>query len=571
MIVKNEEANLEPCIEPLLSVLDEIIVVDTGSTDQTKEIAGRLGAKVYDFPWCDDFSAARNESIRHATGDYILWLDADDRMDSENVNKLKQLKKMFPIKRDQAYYAVIYSESPLDGEAQFLQLRVFPKREGIGFEGRIHEQIFHILLKKGIQLVQTDLRIRHTGYHDLQTNIEKAKRNLSLIEEELKRDPENPLLHYHAARTLSGLGRHRDAISYMEKITENPHVRTNEKRLFFEASLLLGKYHFYIKEYSKALSIYNELATEFQDESLIQLFLGEVLFFLKEYERAEKHLNQSLSRPMKVTFFPLNLGQLTFYQHFFLGSCYAEMGKPDLAREMFLKSLNGGREDYKALEALGLLSLKQKKFEEAANFYGKAIDAGAGSDKNYANLGLVQKKLGLWKQAEESFKKALEINPHGVEALTNLGHLYYEQKDYAQAEDCFTRSLNFHPDLKDVRIALSEIYFRRYELDRLVEQCDHLLKDSDLPRTRVIESFRDLGGLYREIGDVLFKRGFLASALMAYQVAFLIHTDRVVMEKIQKIGKILGKEKESHYKVQEAIIFWKERGLWEGLSDQASA
>jgi glycosyltransferase involved in cell wall biosynthesis len=79
MIVKNEAENLAPCINPLKPVVDEIIVVDTGSTDNTKEIAEQLGAKVCDFPWCDDFSTARNESIRHATGDYIQTIGSMNR------------------------------------------------------------------------------------------------------------------------------------------------------------------------------------------------------------------------------------------------------------------------------------------------------------------------------------------------------------------------------------------------------------------------------------------------------------------------------------------------------------
>ena len=76
LIVKNEADRLDNCLKSVAEAVDEIIIVDTGSTDETKEIARRYTDKVYDFTWCDDFSAARNESFRHATKDYILWLDA---------------------------------------------------------------------------------------------------------------------------------------------------------------------------------------------------------------------------------------------------------------------------------------------------------------------------------------------------------------------------------------------------------------------------------------------------------------------------------------------------------------
>src|SRR6478736_8097581 len=91
MIVRDEEQNLEACLAPIADLFDEIVIVDTGSTDGTKEIARRFTPHVHDFPWCDDFSAARNESLKYATGDWIFWLDADDRLSPENVARLSNL------------------------------------------------------------------------------------------------------------------------------------------------------------------------------------------------------------------------------------------------------------------------------------------------------------------------------------------------------------------------------------------------------------------------------------------------------------------------------------------------
>ena len=91
MIVKNEARNLEASIAPVQELVDEIVVVDTGSTDDTVAIAERLGAKVFHFAWCDSFAAARNAAIEHATGDWIFVLDADDRMVPSEVAKLRAL------------------------------------------------------------------------------------------------------------------------------------------------------------------------------------------------------------------------------------------------------------------------------------------------------------------------------------------------------------------------------------------------------------------------------------------------------------------------------------------------
>ena len=89
MIVKDEEKNLSTCLESVRGVFDEIVIVDTGSTDRTIEIARSFGAKVFEFAWVDSFAAARNEALSHATCDYAFWLDADDVVEPVERQKLR--------------------------------------------------------------------------------------------------------------------------------------------------------------------------------------------------------------------------------------------------------------------------------------------------------------------------------------------------------------------------------------------------------------------------------------------------------------------------------------------------
>jgi glycosyltransferase involved in cell wall biosynthesis len=90
-IVKNEAATLDRCLDSIRDIVDDIVVVDTGSSDHSKDIALRHGARVFDLPWPDSFAAARNESIRHATGHWLLWLDAEEYFDEANREKLRRL------------------------------------------------------------------------------------------------------------------------------------------------------------------------------------------------------------------------------------------------------------------------------------------------------------------------------------------------------------------------------------------------------------------------------------------------------------------------------------------------
>src|SRR5262249_3056776 len=93
MIVRNNARTFEACLQSIRPWVDAMVGVDTGSTDETPRIAQRLGARVYHFPWCDDFSAARNESLRHARGQWIFWMDSDDVIDADNGRKLRELPR----------------------------------------------------------------------------------------------------------------------------------------------------------------------------------------------------------------------------------------------------------------------------------------------------------------------------------------------------------------------------------------------------------------------------------------------------------------------------------------------
>jgi tetratricopeptide (TPR) repeat protein len=540
MIVKNEEQNLPLCIAPLRPVLDEIVVVDTGSTDRTKEIARELGARVFDFPWVDDFSAARNESIRRATGNYILWLDGDDRVDESEVHKLARLKSMLSPRKDKGYYLYVNSQSPIDGETQFCQLRIFPRVPGAKFRGRVHEQIFHRLTRLGIPLIQADIVIRHTGYPTKATVVQKSERNLRLILKEIEADPDDPIWHYNAARTLAGIHRQAEAIVHLRKVLENAKIKEKEKQFYFETNLLLGRYYTELQELDEAYRVFSELVENFGGNGLAHFCLGENFFLRKDFEKARPELERSLMLPLQVGMFPVNLGKLKFYQYFMLGECFLEKGRKEPAKEMFQKSLNLHKDHYKSLQSLGLMSLREGKFEEAVAYFEKSIREGGKSDCNYANLGLAYKKIGRRMEAEKALLLALEINPQKIEALVNLGHLYNGMKNAQAAVAKFEEALRISPDLIDVRLALSFLFFRLREPDKLVGQCDTLLAGLNLPRNFIINSFKDLSILYAMIGEGLEKQGHKELSLVAYRLSFSISPSQEILERGASLAKSSG-------------------------------
>ena len=165
LIARNEAENLARCLESARGVADEVVVVDTGSTDDTVTVAERLGARVAHFAWCDDFAAARNEAIRHARGQWILMLDADEALTREARSKLRGL-----LQDDRFLAFLINIRSPLKdtrGQAAVINAwpRLFRNHSEIRYEGRVHEQLSPSIARLGGTVAATDLVIDHRGYH----------------------------------------------------------------------------------------------------------------------------------------------------------------------------------------------------------------------------------------------------------------------------------------------------------------------------------------------------------------------------------------------------------------------
>jgi glycosyltransferase involved in cell wall biosynthesis len=221
MIARNEEANLSACLQSAADLVDEIILVDTGSTDRTKEATLGSGARVFDFAWVDDFAAARNESIRHAGGDWIFWLDADDRIDETNRSKLRSL---FAELRDENSGYLMKSVSclaPPSNERVVLEhVRLFPNRPNIRWQYRVHESITPALSREGAELRLTDIVIQHGGYREKAAQEGKLQRNLRLLLMDNAEHPEEPSVLFHLGWTYQGLNRPAEALPILQRSLE---------------------------------------------------------------------------------------------------------------------------------------------------------------------------------------------------------------------------------------------------------------------------------------------------------------------------------------------------------------
>ncbi len=218
MIVRNEEANLPACLASAADLVSQLVVVDTGSTDRTRAIAARCGALVVDFPWTDDFAAARNESLRHVTGDWVFWLDADDRIDADNRRRLRALFAGLEPGPDAYLMRCVSLPSTATGQASVLDLaRLFPNHPEVRWQYRVHEQILPAVQRRGGALRWTDVVIQHTGYQDAALQRRKLERNLRLSQLDQRDRPDDSFVLFHLGKTYLNLGRPGEALPVLRR------------------------------------------------------------------------------------------------------------------------------------------------------------------------------------------------------------------------------------------------------------------------------------------------------------------------------------------------------------------
>jgi glycosyltransferase involved in cell wall biosynthesis len=222
MIVRDNERTIRSCLESVRPWVDEMIVVDTGSTDQTPTIARELGATVYAFPWCDDFAAARNESLNRAAGEWLFWMDSDDTIDATNGARLRELVRDEVDPNTLGFVMQVQCPGPgPDGNLDVTvvdHVKLFRNRPDIRFEGRIHEQVLPAIRRVGGRLAWTDVFVVHSGYdHTAEGQKRKIDRDLRLLHLELKERPHHPFTLFNLGMTYSNIGQHDEAIGYLQQ------------------------------------------------------------------------------------------------------------------------------------------------------------------------------------------------------------------------------------------------------------------------------------------------------------------------------------------------------------------
>lgn len=382
MIVRDEADLLEQCLKSVAPVVGEVVIIDTGSTDDTVETARRLGARVESAPWQQDFSKARNAGLDLARGDWIMVLDADEELELPE-DGAERLRALLDSGDCEAYTFQIVS--PL-GDGQTMKhefVRLWRNRQGYRFEGAVHEQILPSILRVNplARVEPSGLRILHHGYaQEVRDQRVKAHRNLELLNAAARENPNDLFARYNLGVSHLQLGQHLEACAVLGEVHER--VRGTEPW----APSLIRNYALALEgkgDIDGALAVLEEGADLWSDYTELHYLQG--FLFLR------KHLyGQALAAWRR---------------------CLLH-GEPP---PRYMSTEGAG--SYLAHEQIGLLHLRLREYPEAIAAFTAALQAKGDYSRPLYHLAQALKHLG---HSPDQISQYLETHFHFATARSGL-------------------------------------------------------------------------------------------------------------------------------------------------------
>lgn len=398
MIVRDEEAFIADALDSVDAIMDEVVICDTGSTDHTPDLALRYGVTMIHDTWRKDFSYHRNRAIEASRCDWILWIDADDRVEETSLHQLEQLWR---TGKPQGATFCVVNEREDETPVEFLQVRLFPRRDDVRFQQRIHEQIMYSLSGAGIPFSKRpDIRIRHLGYRDAATQRSKAARNKPLILTELTRNPGDPTLWLSLADCLATLDEIDEAMLAYSEVIGNPEAWGINSDVYVQAHINLAR-----------------LFLKREEPRQAKRYLYRTLYL--DPQRAEAFL--ALARLL------LSEGDEQHAAEYFL-KC-ARINPP-----LRMTAVDNTRVRLEALYYLAEILIERSDHEQVINLLGPAVDAYPCVPQYHRQLGCAFLAGGDLKKAARNFCRSIQLCPeNNTDSYTGMAQVYEKLGDAVTA------------------------------------------------------------------------------------------------------------------------------------------
>lgn len=375
IICKNEEKVIARCINSVKDVVDEIILVDTGSQDSTLEIAEHLEVNIYQIPWENHFAKAKNFAIDRATGDWIIFLDADEYLTKDSIGNLRELINEAERKKKECIFCEILNQQGDKITSTFKTNRIFKHTSQIRYKGRVHERLYNTNREvMGIDFTN-QIKILHDGY-DEEVWKEKCKgtRNIELLLEELKEDSTNSDIYYYLMQAYNAIGQVDKAWMFGEKAIQYNKFELEDAKIA-TYNLLLSLCSSIKKEKNVAQNIYTKAIKIDSRYPDFDFRYGTYLYDTDRVEESIEHFKICINKVEGYNGTSLSIiqGNVTLVFEL-LVNAYLKQQQYELAIPILVKILRIN--PYRVREVYNLISILQTKETGTAigNILGRLYD-----------------------------------------------------------------------------------------------------------------------------------------------------------------------------------------------------
>jgi GT2 family glycosyltransferase/tetratricopeptide (TPR) repeat protein len=463
MMVRNEEANLAACLSSVAGLFGDVVVVDTGSTDRTKAIAREHGARVFDFPWVDSFAAARNEGLRHARGRYIFWLDADDRLDAANRQKLAALLGTLDGANVAYVMKCLCLPDPESRTATAVDhVRLFRAHPQLRWLYRVHEQILGGLRQLGTEIRPADVVIQHTGYLDPALRRRKRERDLRLLELERKEQPDDPFILFNLGSIYQEMGRPAEALACLEESLRRSDRRDSIVRKLYA---LIAQCQRHVGRPGEALTTCTSGRLYYPEDVEILFQEGLARQAVGDEAGEEACWKQALGSRDRPLFGSMDTGLRGYKARHNLAVLYTKQNRLREAEEQWRQAFAERPDFFPAALGLADLFQRQGRFADLERLAAE-VEARPGGEAPAALL-RAHGLLGCrqYAGARQVLDAALLRHPDDLPLWVVLSHaLLQEGRDPIGAEAALRRILELAPDHAEARHNLAVLQGQRRRL-----------------------------------------------------------------------------------------------------------
>ncbi len=549
MIARNEEKNIAKCIGSYKNIVDQIIVVDTGSTDNTVEIARSLGAKVYYFEWQNDFAQAKNYALSKATGDWIIFLDADEYFDESKSPDIPRLIRKYGKGNNEIIACKMFNIDEKTGEnlADFVQTRIFKNTGEIYYVSSIHERLSS--KKKSIKAVyveENELVIYHTGYSGDRI-ISKAERNLEMLLKEIEKPQVDATMYHFLSDTYLTLKQYENSIYYAKKFLASKINMEGLNSKVYQNLITAMTDSGY--EWKEIYEVIEEAIQEFPNHPMFQMYLARGHLFNKRYEEALEAYKKTIILQEKYEDIEINFIYGKIHELEYPMACiYEYKNQEEKALDLYVLALKRKKNYLPALQGL-LKLIKRMDAADVILLLDQLYDKNNPEELNFLVEELTKQRYGevlayyanwMYKEfGHQDFSLVIMFlsNNKYSQAFKHFYEAYLSEYDNSYAklaivsayldrnQENLSRIKNIvKPSFKritELMLSTDEVLYQedlQDYLDLLIE-ITLLGREDALPgyldlRSNFIE---DIGNLDSTIADILKEQGYFSRAIELYE------------------------------------------------------